>query len=269
MPVTEARLELARDVLGSLDLTLIGDDEYEGVPPTTFGPRSFGGQVVAMATAAVMRTSASTTAPHSLHGYFLRPVAPLDPVRLRIEHIREGRSFRTFEIRMTQNDKLAFVATCQFHVDEPGVDYQPAMPSVPVPGDVEEHWKRGPIESRSLGPTPLRADGTFESTRRAWLRFPVALPDDAALVTAMAAYLSDLTGNAYRPLSLDQYDGFVDASLDHAVWFHRPMRVDEWVYYDLQCTINHGGRSHIRGAMYDATGQLCLSVAQELLIRPL
>jgi acyl-CoA thioesterase-2 len=269
MSATDARLQLARDVLRSLDITVIGDHEYEGLPPATFPGRSFGGQVVGMATAAVMRSSASTGAPHSLHGYFLRPVAPLQPVQLRVEAIREGRSFRTFEVRMTQNGKLAFVATCQFHVDEPGVEYQPAMPQVPPPDHVDEHWRQGPIESRSFGPTALRDDGTFESTRRAWLRFLASVPDDPVITTAMTAYVSDLTGNAYRPLSLDRYDGFVDASLDHAIWFHRPVRIDDWVFYDLQCTLNTAGRSHIRGAMYDANGRLCLSMAQELLIRPL
>jgi acyl-CoA thioesterase II len=269
MSVTDARLQLAQDVLRSLDLNEIGNHEYEGMPPATFQGRSFGGQVVGMATAAVMRSSGSHTAPHSLHGYFLRAVTPLQPVQLRVESIRAGRSFRTFEVRMTQNDKLAFVATCQFHIDEPGVEYQPAMPQVPPPDLVDEHWRQGPIESRSFGPTPLRDDGTFESTRRAWLRFLNVLPDDPVITTAMAAYVSDLTGNAYRLLSLDRYEGFVDASLDHAIWFHRPMLVDDWVFYDLQCTINHGSRSHMRGAMYDADGQLCLSMAQELLIRPL
>jgi acyl-CoA thioesterase-2 len=263
-----ARRELAGSVIRSLDLTEVGKDKYEGTPPRTFGDRTFGGQVLAMATAAVMRTADSHDAPHSLHGYFLRPVAPDVPVETHVEEIRAGRSFRTFEARMTQRDKPVFAATCQFHADEPGEDYQPAMPAVPPPYGLEEHWAQGPIESRSIGPTPVRADGTYESTRRAWLRSVAPLPDDPIVVAAMAAYVSDLTGTAYRPLSLDQWGGFTDASLDHAMWFHRPLRADEWVYFDIHCALNHAGRSLIRGSMYDEAGRLCVTMAQELLIRP-
>jgi acyl-CoA thioesterase-2 len=264
----DARRELAESVVRSLDLTPLGAGRYESTPPRTFGDRTFGGQVLAMATAAVMRDAASADAPHSLHGYFLRPVTPEVPVELAVENIRAGRSFRTFEVRMTQRDKAVFVATCQFHEDEPGDDYQPAMPAVPPPDGLEEHWRQGPIESRSIGPTPPRADGTLESTRRAWLRSVAPLPDDPVVVAAMSAYVSDLTGTAYRPLSLDRWDGFTDASLDHAMWFHRPMRADEWTYFDIHCALNHAGRSLIRGSMYDADGRLCLTMAQELLIRP-
>lgn len=264
----ETREHLAAAVLGSLALKPVGKNQYESTPPRTFGDRVFGGQVIAMATAAVMRAAESTTPPHSLHGYFLRPVSPEVPVTLTVETVREGRSFRTFEVRVAQSDQTKFVATSQFHADEPGADYQPAMALVPPPDTVEEHWGFGPIESRSIGPTPPSADGTHTSTRRAWLKLVTPLPDDPVVAAAMAAYVSDLTGTSFRPLSLDQYDGFVDASLDHAMWFHRPLRVDEWVYFDLHCALNHAGRSLIRGSMYDGDGRLCLSMAQELLIRP-
>lgn len=263
-----ARAELAASVIRSLDLIELAHNQYEGTPPRTFGDRTFGGQALAMATAAVIRSSGDAQAPHSLHGYFLRPVAPLEPVRLRVDAIREGRSFRTFEVRMSQRDKPVFVATCQFHADEPGDDYQPTMPVIPPPDELEEHWAQGPIESRAFGPTPIRPDGTHESTRRAWLRSTAPLPDDPVVIAAMAAYVSDLTGNAFRPLTLDRYDGFTDASLDHAVWFHRPFRADEWVFFDIHCALNHAGRSLIRGSIYDQAGRLCLSMAQELLIRP-
>ena len=263
-----ARSALADAVLRSLDLTEKEPGRYETVPPRTFGDRTFGGQVLAIATAAVMRTAPSADPPHSLHGYFLRPVAPDVPVQVAVETLREGRSFRTFEVRIAQDDRARFVATCQFHADEPGVDYQPVMPAVPPPDGLVEHWRQGPVESRSLGPTAPSADGTHASTRRAWLRLTTRLPDDPVVGAAMAAYLSDLTGTAYRPLSLDEYEGYVDASLDHAMWFHRPLRVDEWVYFDIHCALNHAGRSLIRGSMYDTAGRLCLSMAQELLIRP-
>jgi acyl-CoA thioesterase-2 len=268
MPDPDALRELAESVVRSLRLTEIAPHRYETTPPRTFGDRTFGGQVLAMATAAVIRSSGADQPPHSLHGYFLRPVVPDIPVQLSVETVREGRSFRTFEVRIAQDGQTRFAATSSFHADEPGVDYQPSMPVVPPPDDIEEHWPHGPVESRSLGPTPPDEDGTHASTRRAWLRFRAELPDDPVIAAAMASYISDLTGNSFRPRSLDTYEGFVDASLDHAMWFHRPLRVDDWVYFDIHCALNHAGRSLIRGSLYDTDGRLCLSMAQELLIRP-
>lgn len=260
------RQQLAEAVVASLDLTATGDGAFEGVPPATFGPRTFGGQVVAMAVAAVMRDG-SASAPHSLHGYFLRPVRPDETVTLSTETIRQGRSFRTAEVRMTQGDRPVFVMTAQFHADEPGPDYQPSMPDVPPPGDLPEQWPHGPVEVR-VADLPLREDGTYAATRRAWMRTRSPLPDDPVVHAAMAAYLSDMTGNGARPLTIDEWEGYTDASLDHALWFHRPIRVDEWVFFDVHCDVNHAGRSLIRGSMYDGDGRLCLSMAQEMLIRP-
>jgi acyl-CoA thioesterase-2 len=265
----DSRRELAKAVVRSLDLAEIGPDCYQGVPPRTFGDRTFGGQVLAMATAAVVRSSGSVEPPHSLHAYFLRPVIAEVPVQMSVECIREGRSFRTFEVRIAQDEQTRFVAACQFHADEAGVDYQPSMPDVPEPEELEEHWPHGPVESRNLGPTPANDDGTHDSTRQAWLRLRTSLPDDPVIATAMASYVCDLTGNSFRPLSLDTYEGYVDASLDHAMWFHRPFRVDDWVFFDIHCSINHAGRSLIRGSLYNRDGQLCMSMAQELLIRPI
>jgi acyl-CoA thioesterase-2 len=94
------------------------------------------------------------------------------------------------------------------------------------------------------------------------------LPDDPVVHAAMAAYVSDMTGNGARPLSIDEWEGYTDASLDHALWFHRPIRVDEWSFFDVHCDVNHAGRSLIRGSLYDGSGRLCLSMAQEMLIRP-
>jgi acyl-CoA thioesterase-2 len=260
--------ELAESVIRSLQLTEVGKDRYDGVPPRTFGDRTFGGQVLAMATAAAIRSSGSAQPPHSLHGYFLRPVIADTTAQLNVETVREGRSFRTFEVRIHQDSQLRFAATAQFHADEPGVDYQPSMPDVPAPEDLEEHWPFGPVESRNIGPTPPQDDGTHSSTRRAWLRLRTPLPDDPIVQAAMTAYVCDLTGNSFRPLSMDTYEGFVDASLDHAMWFHRPFRVDEWVFFDIHCALNHAGRSLIRGSLYNRDGALCMSMAQELLIRP-
>src|SRR3954451_1305645 len=255
--------------MAALRPTRIDEHRYRADAPSWFGGRLFGGHVVAIAVAAAMTDTGSADPPNSLHGSFLRPVNPGEPVEASVETVRAGRSFRTHEVRLHQSGQLKFFLLCQFHAPEEGPTYQPPMPDVVVPDQAEEQWKDGPFEVRTIGPTQLREDGSYESTRRAWMRLLAPVPDDIVLSTALAAYVSDMTGNAFRPLSLDQWEGWTDASLDHAVWFHRPMRLDQWAMFDLHCVINTGGRSLIRGAMYDADGRLCLSMAQELLIRPL
>lgn len=265
----EKRRALAEALVASLQLKADGAGTFTGVPPGFWSGRVFGGQVLAQAVAAVMQGAQSDTPPHSLHAYFLRPVVAGEQVRMDVQNIRAGRSFSTYELRMTQSDQVKFLMTCQFHGDEPGADYQPQMPDVPGPDELSDPWPHGPVECRVLLPTEARDDGTYEWTRRVWFRLLAPLPDDPVVVAAVAAYVSDLTGNSFRPRSLDQWDGYTDASLDHAVWFHRPIRLDEWAFYDLHCAINHGGRSLIRGSLYDGDGRLCLSMAQELLIRPL
>lgn len=265
----EVRREQARQLLVSLQPDREADGTYTAVPNGFWGPRVFGGQVIAQAVVAAMHGADSTDPPHSLHAYFLRPVTAEEPVRMSVQNIRTGRSFSTYELRMTQNDQIKYLMTCQFHGDEPGEDYQPQMPDVPGPDELTDPWPRGPIECRVLEPTERREDGTYEWTRRVWFRLFAELPDDPLITAGVAAYVSDLTGNSFRPLSLDQWRGYTDASLDHALWFHRPIRLDEWAFYDVNCAVNHGGRSLIRGSLYDAAGVLCLSMSQELLIRPL
>jgi acyl-CoA thioesterase-2 len=148
------------------------------------------------------------------------------------------------------------------------------MPTdVPPPGDLDAPLDRaGPDEAsldvRDAQPT-TREDGTYESTRRAWFRCTGPVPDDPVAHLTIAAFLSDMTGTSFRPHNLGEVDTHTDTSLDHAVWFHRPIRVDEWMFYDLQTIINHGARSVVRGSMYNGNGVLCFSMMQELLIRRL
>lgn len=267
---TTERRQAAQQLIESLSaVARVDDDVYEAFAPSWFGPRLFGGHVVALSVVAAMHSTGSRQPPHSLHGYFLRPVTPNASVRLTVDHLRDGRAFTARQVRLAQDGEAKFVGMCSFHADEPGADYQPRMPSVVPPQDTEEDRRNGPVECRALPPTPRRDDGTYQSTRRSWLRLLAPLPSDPTVAAAIAAYVSDMTGNAFRPLSLDRWDGFTDASLDHAVWFHRPIRLDEWALFDLQCAVNHAGRSLLTGALYDAAGRLCLSMAQELLIRPL
>ena len=117
--------------------------------------------------------------------------------------------------------------------------------------------------------TPQRDDGTYESTRRCWVRTVAPMPDDLLAHLGVAAFLSDMTGSAFRPHSLGEWGNHTDATIDHAVWFHRPLRTDEWVYTDFEALVNHAGRATVRARFHDRAGHLCLSMAQELLIRPL
>jgi acyl-CoA thioesterase II len=234
------------------------------------GDRMFGGMVVAQALSAAMKTAPTDLAVHSLHGYFLRPAPPGVPSTQRVERVRDGRSFVVREVTTEVEGRTTFRMTCSYHEAEAGDEYQlPMAPDIPPAEEIEGFEAPFPFDLRELGPTEQREDGTYRSTRRVWLRTREALPDDPALHACVLAYLSDMTGAAFRPLSLGTWGTHTDASLDHALWFHRPRRADEWNVFDLQALVNAGGRATIRGTMHGADGSLFLSMAQELLIRPL
>ncbi|HEX6311604.1 MAG TPA: acyl-CoA thioesterase domain-containing protein [Acidimicrobiia bacterium] len=266
----EEQLDQARELAEVITVASLDADRFRGATPDWFGQdRIFGGVVVAQALNAAIRTVPHGPPPHSLHGYFLRAARPGPPVEIGVEHVREGRSFTTRQVAMSQGERLLFTATCSFHGPERGHEYELPAPVVPPPEDVEpEPLAQGPFDVRDAGPTRIRPDGTYASTRRMWVRCAPALPPEQALHTCVAAYLSDMTGTAFRPLNLGEWGTHTDASLDHAVWFHRPARADEWLFYDLHALVNTAGRSLVRGTMYQH-GRLCLSMAQELLIRPL
>jgi acyl-CoA thioesterase-2 len=237
------------------------------------GERTFGGMVVAQALSAAARTVAPDFGIHSLHGYFLRPAPPGTTSIHKVQRLRDGRSFSVREVVSEVEERPTFRMTCSFHRVEAGAEYQlPMAGDVPSPDAVEGSEASAspfPFEVRDLGATERRQDGTYLATRRCWFRTRQQLPDDPALHACVLAYLSDMTGSAFRPLSLNSWGGYTDASLDHALWFHRPRRADEWNLFDFQALVNANGRSTIRGTMYGENGQLYLSMAQELLIREL
>jgi acyl-CoA thioesterase-2 len=234
------------------------------------GERTFGGMVVAQALHAATRTVPPGLDVHSLHGYFLRPSQPGIPSTHRVERVRDGRSFTTREVITEVEGKTVFRMTCSFHVPEPGDEYQlPMATDIPGPSAVPGFEAPFPFDIRELGATTRREDGTYRSTRRCWFRTRETLPDDPALHACVLAYLSDMTGASFRPHSLGTWGTHTDASLDHALWFHRPARADEWNIFDLQALVNAGGRATIRATMHGEDGSLHLSMAQELLIRKL
>jgi acyl-CoA thioesterase-2 len=259
----------AADLVAGLSVLSLGDDLFAAESPDWWtGDRVFGGLAVAQALAAASATVDPPKLAHSLHGYFLRPAPPGRPARLRVARVRDGRTFAVRRVETTIDEKPTFSMLCSFNADEAGDEYQPTMPTVPGPDTLTPVRLPQPVEMRELGPS-RRPDGTYRATRRVWLRTRGALGEDQVVQRCVAAYLSDMTGAAYRPLSLGTWGTHTDASLDHGLWFHRPLRCDEWLLYDLEALVNAGGRSTVRGVLYDRAGRLVLSMAQELLIRPL
>ncbi len=239
-------------------------------PDWWMGDRTFGGMVVAQALSAAMQTAPPSLNLHSLHGYFLRPTAPGAQTTHTVDRIRDGRSFSMRQVTSQVDGKDTFRLACSFHAPEDGDEYQlPMSTPVPRPQDTEGFEAPFPFDIRELGATEKREDGTYKSTRRCWFRTRESLPDDPAIHACALAYFSDMTGASFRPLSLGTWGTHTDASLDHAVWFHRPWRADAWSLFDIQALVNAGGRGTIRATMHGEDGTLHLSMAQELLIRRL
>jgi acyl-CoA thioesterase-2 len=239
-------------------------------PDWWVGERTFGGMVVAQALHAAAQTAPRGADLHSLHGYFLRPTPNGARTTHVVDRVRDGRSFSMREVASQVDGKDTFRLACSFHVPEDGDEYQLPMASdVPTPKDTEGFEAPFPFDIRELGATERRSDGTFESTRRCWFRTREALADDPAIHACLLTYFSDMTGASFRPLSLGTWGTHTDASLDHAVWFHRPARADAWNLFDIHTLVNAGGRAAIRATMHGEDGTLHLSMAQELLIRKL
>jgi acyl-CoA thioesterase II len=242
-------------------------DGWVGDAPSWFGERLFGGFVLAQSVYAATRATPEGRRIHSLHGYFLRPVIAGQPLTYRIIPIREGRSFVIRHLEAVQAGNPVFWMTCSFTADTGGYEYELAMDEdVPPPDVLPRMVGPGPWEVAEVGPTPPGPDGTRKSTRRAWFRIPGSLPEDPSLHEALIAFVSDMTGTGGRPLHLEgDVTGMV--SIDHAAWFHRPLRADGWCYYDVHSLVNTGGRGLLRGTIYGPDRHVAASVAQEMLLR--
>jgi acyl-CoA thioesterase II len=247
----------------------VEDGHFRVPSPDWWGERLFGGMVVAQALSAATRCVEGSLRPHSMHGYFFRPVVPGPDSDLMVNRVRNGRSFATREVTTVQNGKAAARMMCSFCVEERGEEeYQPPMPPVPSPEELEVGTPPGPFESCDAGPV-LAADGTYVSSGRFWNRTTVPLPEEPALWSCVLALMSDMTRTSFRPGSLHTWGSHSDISIDHALWFHRVARPDEWLLYDLHAMVNSANRATVRGSMYTRDGKLVLSMVQELLIRPI
>jgi acyl-CoA thioesterase II len=258
------------EMIEFLTLRRDGDDIWTGDAPDWFGDYLFGGFVIAQAIVAATQDAPDGRRLHSMHAYFLRPITSSGPITYRVRTLREGRAFATRRVEATQFDKPALEMTCSFTADIDGGVYVydvPGATDVPPPDALEPEAGPGPWVAGWVGATEPRADGTRESTHRMWFKIPTALPDDEHLHTALLGFATDWTGIGGRPLHLEgDTQGMV--SLDHAAWFHRAVRADEWLFYDVHSLVNAGGRGLLRGVMRDRDGNVVASVAQEMRLTP-
>ena len=244
------------------------DNGWTGeMPGDLWGLVVFGGFVIAHAVLAATRDAPAGRRMHSLHAYFLKPVMGGKSIAYRVRTLREGRAFTSRLVEGSQEGQLVLSMMCSFTADTDGYEYQPSrVPLAPGPDDVLTETF-GPWLCAVVGPSARDENGHYVSTHRMWFRTASPLPKDDHLACVFTAFATDMTWKGARPLHLDgDTRGIV--SLDHAVWFHRPMRPDDWCYYDVTSVINAAGRGLVRGQMFSRDGLLCASVAQETLVTP-
>ncbi|KQM24146.1 acyl-CoA thioesterase II [Frigoribacterium sp. Leaf8] len=279
-----------QSLLSTLDLSPAGNvggqDVFTGgSQPEPLG-RVFGGQVAAQALVAAQRTVGGGRDVHSLHSYFLRPGDLNIPITFTVDRIHDGRSFATRRTQASQDGVPIFSMIASFQTPDEGLDHQVDMPSgLPdpedVPSDAEllsavdnpvaQSWARRPFDMRHV-PSPVffSVEGDHVAHQAVWLKATGPLPDDADLHRAALLYASDYT--LLEPIYRRHGVAFVTpglkaASLDHAMWWHRPARVDEWLLYVQESPNAVGGRGLSLGRIYDRAGTLVASVAQEGMVR--
>ena len=248
-------------------------DAWVGRTPDWYGPVVFGGTGLALTIRAACGDAPAGTRLHSVHAHFLRPVLGDQEIVFGSVPLKGGRSFTLNEVTASQDGKPVISMTCSFTADTDGYVYDVSgIPDgVPLPEELPEPEEAadevGPWDTRWLGPSPLRADGNRDSTHRHWFRLPRALDDAPHLHTALLGYATDWTGTGGRPLHLEgDVTGMI--SLDHAAWFHRPARADDWLLQDVQSLVNAGGRGTLRGVIRNRQGLIVAPMAQEMLLRP-
>jgi acyl-CoA thioesterase-2 len=266
-------------LLRSLDLAPAGSaDTFVGDPAGERGAL-FGGQVAAMAVAALARTVDPARRLHSLHAYFLRYGRHGTPLRFVVDRVRDGGSFSTRQVTASQEGVSVFVATASFCRHEEGISHQDPAPAAPPPDglpdrdDVRERMvgrrsRNHAVEARMCDSHPFGATEPRPARQRLWIRPRGPLPDDPLVHEAVLAYVSDTaflsTINLQHPMRWDERSA---ASLDHAIWIHRPPRLDGWLLYAAESPVAHAARGLILGSLHDADGRRIASVAQEALVR--
>jgi acyl-CoA thioesterase-2 len=276
------------ELIDLLDLEELEVNLFRGRSPQEQRQRVFGGQVAGQALVAACRTVERGLA-HSLHAYFLRPGDPLVPIVYQVDRIRDGKSFTTRRVVAIQHGEAIFHLSASFQPAESGFEHQDAMPEAPDPESLPTWPERiaptlekvpremraaiareRPIDLRYVGEVPIWSAQKGPPSQQVWMRADGALPDDPALHQVVVAYASDMTmlDTSLLPHGVAWADfSFQIASLDHAMWFHRPFRADEWLLYDLHSPSAAGARGFTLGRIFTRDGRLAVSVAQEGLIR--
>jgi acyl-CoA thioesterase II len=280
-----------QDALAILDLEPLEMNLFRGRSPQSRWQRVFGGQVIGQALVAACRTveEVALRPPHSLHAYFLLGGDPKVPIVYEVDRIRDGRSFTTRRVTAIQHGQAIFSMEVSFHVVEEGLTHQIPMPDMPKP-DVLPGESMIRSQALTLMPEPMRR--YFERERpielrpveyrrylgekveggvfHIWIRATGRLPDEPAIHQCVLAYASDMTllDAALIPHGRTLFQNeIMAASLDHALWFHRPFRADEWLLYVQDSPNLSGARGFARGSIFAADGRLVASVAQEGLLR--
>jgi acyl-CoA thioesterase-2 len=277
------------ELVGLMQLDEVVEDRYLGRTIDLGWGRLFGGHVLGQSLSAASRTVSQGWPSHSLHGYFLRPGAVDAPVLYEVDRIRNGGSFATRRVIARQRGEVILNMAASFHCEEPGLEHQTAMPEVPAPeqlvSEVElrrevadriperyrDTWTRErPIELRPVEPIDFFQPEAREPRRHVWFRASHELPADPVLQRCLLAYTSDfaLLATALLPHGVTYLHPEMQvASLDHAMWFHRDFRMDDWLLYAMDSPSASGALGFTRGTVFDRQGRQVASVAQEGLIR--
>jgi acyl-CoA thioesterase-2 len=276
------------NLLAILDLEQLEHNLFRGLSPQVGWQRVFGGQVIGQALVAAARTVPDRTV-HSLHAYFMRPGDPAVPIVYEVDRIRDGKSFTTRRVVALQHGHAIFSMSASFQIAEEGLDHHLPMPDVPppealkseaeiksaylagAPASVRRYFERErPIELRPVDLRHYLGRESLDPVQNVWVRATGPLPDDPDIHRCVLAYASDMT---LLDTSLFAHGRMVFdhdlqvASLDHAIWFHRPARADEWLLYAEDSPSASGARGFNRGHLFSRDGRLIASVAQEGLIR--
>jgi acyl-CoA thioesterase-2 len=277
------------DLLSLLDLEPLEVNIYRGQNRDIGTGRVFGGQVFAQALVAARRTVEGAREAHSVHGYFILPGDLKAPIVYFVDRLRDGSSFTTRRVTAIQHGQAIFNLSASFHIDEAGIEHQEPMPTVPsaevltselelirematrIPEPLRPVLtQERPIDFRPVDPLDPFDPKPRPPVRHVWFKSLGPLPDDPLMHQAVLAYASDhgLLGTALQPHGLSfRSPGMQLASLDHALWLHRPFRVDEWLLYAMDSPVTAGARGFVRGNIFTQDGTLVASVAQEGLMR--
>lgn len=271
------------EILQLLALERIGPDRFRGPSHFMGSPNVFGGQVLGQALHAATMT-VENRRPHSLHSLFILPGNLKLPVEYEVERVRDGGSFTTRRVVAFQEERKIFVMSASFQSDEQGLSHQRPAPVAADPEAIPSSvaaWKEKnsgrirpfqpvPVDFRTEHASDIFSGRAGSASRHVWARSPLPLPDDPLVHETLFAYVSDygLLSTALQPHGVAMGDRRLQiASLDHTIWFHRPLRMDDWLLFAMESPNASGGRGLCLAHVYDRSGVLLATVAQEGLIR--